>query len=135
MPNADSPYIETPLLSYNFQILFPIDEEHRVKKLITKCEFDYVNNTMTILVIQPRIDNGFTKLLNTIRNTSITVLYLQSNSTEFASQLTYPDCKKIAHTLELNYGNSDVAYHKMVFEFDPLTISGYPLVCVSENEE
>ena len=111
-----------PLLSYRFRIVFPMEALYPEQGLlltqqVIKCSFDFVKKEFRVKLRQP-ITKGMLGLVRYIsaHPTSIIVEPMGGGSHSLFSIHLY-DCKCVNHSFELDYGNSDIAVHSLVFNY------------------
>jgi len=115
-----------PLLAYRFRIIFPMEallhpeQELLLTQQIMSCSFDFVKKELKVELRQP-ITKGMLSLVNYISTHFISIIVEPLNGvSDSLFSIHVLDCKCIDHSFKLDYSDSAVAVHKLIFNYSRL---------------
>lgn len=106
-----------PLMAYRFRVVFSDEETSLLSQQIMNCSFNFVEHEVRIQLRQT-ITKGMISMIDSLCKgySSIMVDTLDEKSNHlFSMRLTH--CNLIDHSFKLDYSDSDVAIHNLVFKY------------------
>lgn len=113
-----------PQLAHQFQVIFPsLGVRDVVSQSIIRCQFDLINNTMTLELEQPQVDAGVFDAVRSICKGCYDVLIRNMNGNDQAiAVLRFIGCKATHHLMAYDYAVTGVATHKIIIQFDDMIV-------------
>lgn len=115
--------IKLPQMSHRFRITI---QDYNVSQYISKCEFDYINRQIQLIVKQPADDADLIHLaIFHLGNRKVDITYNQLDGSGQVLTSNLFSCSTIIkHQFTLDYASEEPAVHIITFEFNNMaTIS------------